>query len=295
MKRIASIITTLVVTMVLIFSFAACKEIESGSRIQRVSFDIEFYDGEKSTDTVTVTAKLYLDIAPETTKQIIDLIESKYYDGLCVSNVSSSYAQFGDYAFDGNTLVRKDAEVKTVKGEFLQGGWQTDSKLAVTDGALVLKRGKGFDSGKATIAACFSSSAFNSEFYCVFGKFLTDDGNSDADSSSLERLSSVGKMAKIADLVSGEDGRKVYYFEKDENDNSFAGEYFTYDTFETEANYYRGFFTEDEIKSGEHVDAQLTDEEVTELNKRINSTDGKVECFVLPVNKVIIKKAYLVK
>ena len=110
MKRIASIITTLVVTMVLIFSFAACKEIESGSRIQRVSFDIEFYDGEKSTDTVTVTAKLYLDIAPETTKQIIDLIESKYYDGLCVSNVSSSYAQFGDYAFDGNTLVRKDAE-----------------------------------------------------------------------------------------------------------------------------------------------------------------------------------------
>ena len=98
MKRIICVLTTLVLTFAMVLSLSACgKEIENGSEITRVNFEIEFYNENGEVEnTTTVTAKFYTTFAPETTKQIIDLINNGYYDGVCVSNVASTYAQFGE-------------------------------------------------------------------------------------------------------------------------------------------------------------------------------------------------------
>lgn len=302
MKRIICILTTLVLTFATVLTFGACgKEIEDGSEITRVKFEIDFYNekGEVK-DTATVTAKLYTTFAPETTAKIIDLINDGWYNGVCVSNVTSSYARFGDYKLnDKGELVACDSGISTVKGEFASNGW-SGNRLTVKEGALLLLRKSGvseeaYNSGKATVGVCFSSSApFEADEYCLFGQLLNSDGDKDADKESMAYLSSVERAKKIADTLSTEDGTKVYYVVKDENDNAFQG-YYTY--FENDGNgeYYKGLFTEEELKTEYATAEKLTEEEVSTLKKRIGSTDGKFEYFNLPVNKVIIKTASVVK
>lgn len=303
MKRIICILTTLVLTFAMVLTFGACgKEIENGSEITRVKFEIEFYNEDgKLEDTTTVTAKIYTTFAPKTTAKIIDLITNGWYNGVCVSNVASSYAQFGDYKLnDKGELVAYDTDVATVEGEFLANGW-SGNRLAVKEGTLLLMRNSGIseadcDSGKATIGVCFSSSApFAADEYCLFGQLLSDDGDEDADKESLAYLSSVERAKKISDMLSTEDGTKVYYVVKDENeDGAFEG-YYTYFENEGKGEYYKGLFTEKELKAENTTAEKLTDEEVNTFKKRISSTDGKFEYFNLPVNKIIIKTASVVK
>lgn len=290
MKKVISILTTLVLSFALVCSLGACKEIDNGSEIKRVNFVLDFYDENGEINTTTVTAKLYVNFAPKTIEHIMNLISDGYYDGLCISNVTSSYAQFGDYKMDeAGKLQAADADVKTIDGEFQRAG-VTGNRLSVSDGSILLKHGgKNYNDGKATLVVCFSTSApFDAEEYCVIGKFVSDDADTKADSSSLEALTSLGKIKKIAGLVSSDDGRKILY-------NKTENKYYTYDEYEEEKNYYNGLLTQEEISSGTHQGEVLTAEEVTELEKSLQATDGKVEFFTIPVNKVIVKSASLVK
>lgn len=291
MKKVISILTTLVLSFALVCSLGACKEIDNGSVIKRVDFVLDFYDEQgKVNFTATVTAKFYVNFAPETIEHILGLISDGYYDGLCISNVTSTYAQFGDYKLDDEgKLQAVDNDVKTVNGEFQRAG-VTGNRLSVTDGSILLKHGsKSYDDGKATLVTCFSTSApFDAEEYCVIGKFVSDDADTEADSSSVEALTSLGRIKKLTDYVSSDDGRKILY-------NKTEDKYYTYDEYEEEKYYYNGLFTEEEIASGDHQGDVLTADEVTELEKSLDSTDGDVEFFTMPVYKVIIKSASLAK
>jgi len=293
MKRIFSIVTTMILAFSLVLSLGACAEIDNGSKIRRVAFELEFYneDGEVE-KTATVTAKLYTSFAPKTTEHVINLIEDGKYNGLCISNVTTTYAQFGDYKFGPDKLEAVNAD-KTVAGEFYNNGW-TGNRLTAGEGALVLKRDTGFDSGKATIAVCFSSSAdFDEDDYCVFGKLLTDDADNNADSSSMESLSSVERFKKIAELVSSSNGRKIYYVTKDEaNDNNLQGKYITVEKVEEDTEYFDGYYTSDQIDEN---NKKLTEDEIKAFTDRLDSTDGTFEYITLPVCKVIVKSAYIVK
>lgn len=297
MKRIISIFITLALSLALVFSLGACKEIDLGSEIKRVNFVLEFYDENGESETTTVTVKLYTTFAPETTKHILDLVEDGYYNGLCVSNVTSSYAQFGDYKFgDDGKLVRVDEKISTVKGEFHNAG-TTGNRLSLSEGVLLLNRDKGNDSGKASLVACLSTSApFDADDYCLLGKFVSDDADSEADSSSIEALTSLGKIKRLANLVSSDSGKKFYYVVNDSSEtDSLTGKYFTYDGYEDEMYYYDGLFSESDIQKGEKQSFVLSDDEVTALEKKLNSGDGKFEYITLPVYNVIIKSASLAK
>lgn len=290
MKKVISILTTLVLSFVLVCSLSACKEIENGSEIKRVNFVLDFYDENGEINTTTVTAKLSVNFAPKTTEHVMNLISNGYYDGLCISNVTSTYAQFGDYKMDEEGKLQvADADVKTIDGEFQRAG-VTGNRLSVSEGSILLKHSsKNYNDGKATLVVCFSTSApFDAEEYCVIGKFVSDDADTKADSSSLEALTSLGRIKKIAGLVSSDDGRKILY-------NKTENKYYTYDEYEEEKNYYNGLFTQFEIAGGTHQGEILTADEVAELEKSLNATDGKVEFFTIPVNKVIVKSASLVK
>lgn len=302
MKRIICILTTLVLTFAMTLTFGACgKEIENGSEITRVKFEIEFYNekGEVE-DIATVTAKLYTTFAPETTAKIIELINNGMYNGVCISNVTSSYARFGDYKLnDKGELVASNTDATAVKGEFLANGW-SGNRLTVKEGTLLLLRNDGitaeaYNSGKSAIGVCFSSSApFTADEYCLFGELLSDDGDKNADKESLAYLSSVERAKKISDNLSTEDGTKVFYVVKDTNDDAFDG-YYTYFENEGKGEYYKGLFTEEELKEEYTTAEKLTDDEATTFKTRVSSIDGKFEYFNLPVNKVIIKTASVVK
>lgn len=302
MKRIICVLTTLVLTFAMVLSLSACgKEIENGSEITRVNFEIEFYNenGEVKNAT-TVTAKFYTTFAPKTTAQLIELINKGYYDGVCVSNVSSTYAQFGDYKLNEKGELVPYGDAKSVDGEFYNNGL-SGNRLTMKEGTLFLMHDKGqsetaYNSGKATIGVCFSSSApFEAENYCLFGQLLSDDGDSSADKDSLERLTSTEKAKKIADALATENNTKVYYVVKDENDDAFSGYYTYFEEDDGTNSYYKGLFTEEQLKAENNPAEKLTDEEVTAFQKRVSSTDNKFEYYNLPVNKIIIKKASVVK
>ena len=295
MKKTVSILTTLVLSLVLIFSLGGCKEVENGSEIKRVTFEIEFTNADGTTETTTIEAKLYTTFASKTTAKIIDLIESGYYNDLCISNVASSYALFGNYKLNAEgKLEAVDGNISTVSGEFYNNGL-SGNNLVVTDGALVLKRDAGYDSGKATIALCFSASApFDADSYCVFGKLLSDDGDSSADSSALESLSSVQKAKKIADYLATENQTKVYYIVKDKDkENSLAGNYYTYFVNDGGIEYYEGIVAESDIQTGSKT--PLNEDAADALKTKLASSDGSFEYYNLPVTQVIIKKAEVKK
>ncbi len=57
MKRIICVLTTLVLTFAMVLSLSACgKEIENGSEITRVNFEIEFYNENGKVENTTTAA-----------------------------------------------------------------------------------------------------------------------------------------------------------------------------------------------------------------------------------------------
>lgn len=287
MKLFAKILAVML-ALTALFSFASCKEIENGSKIERIKITIALEDTEGETTNYEVEAKLYVNFAPETIAHVKALIESGYYNGLDITNVASTYFQFGDYKFENGVLNAVDGEVATVKGEFEKKGF-IGNKLKVTQGAIILKRDtegtetlSKYDTGKATLAVALSSGApFNVKEYCIFGMVVSDDGNKEADSSSMEYLSSLDKILKVKETLEDANGRKLYYCisddtkveEDDENAFNWEGQYFTYAEYDDEFNYFKGVLTaEDLLDSDKVAQATLTEEEVADLKSKIGSS-----------------------
>ena len=289
MKNLLSkLVAALLIVATLLFC-VSCKTIKDGSEIHRVKITVTLYDTDGNEHESDIYAELYVNFAPKTIAHIESLIEKGYYNGVCISNVNSDYAQFGDAKLnsDGKTLDFIDQGSEVV-GEFYNRGWK-GNKLTVGNGALLLKRTDvdEYDSGKATIAVTFGSSTFSSEKYCVFGKLVDDDGDADAEDDSWAKKSSLAKMKTLTDLVSN-DGVSVYYCDKDGDKNTeydWAGQYITYAKNGDTYRYYKGFST----ANGD----MLTDAE--QIDFETKRSENALNFRTIPVKSVVIKSITLEK
>ena len=208
-------------------AFAACDEIEQGSKIQRMVITLDFYDAAGAVvDTKDVQVKLYTNFAPNTCERFIALAEDGYFNGTCVSNVQSNYFEFGEYYYDQNVLTKKSFDTSkygTLKGEFEKNGW-IGNKLYTKSGALIMKHDtettgsvSKYDSAQGTVILALGSvSKYTETDYCIFGMVCSDDQDdnpySSLDDSSLKNRSgktSLNVAYTVADLITN-DGVRTF-------------------------------------------------------------------------------------
>ena len=291
MKKLFTKIIAIALALTVIFSFTACDEIENGSKIQRIKITLQLNE-----EQVEVEAKLYVNYAPETVAHVISLIQAGYYNGKDVSNITSTYFQFGDYSLSNGNLTELE-QGSAVKGEFEKAGLK-GNPLTTTSGAILLKREKDdINSGKATLAVVLSSSApFRSTDYCLFGKIVNDDGDDEADSSSMEYLSSLERVLKIKEYVADENGRKLFYCLKDEvNKNvegsvDWTGKYITYAEFDGEMAYFEGNLSATDLQDKEIAEkAMITEDALNDLNNKITVIENFMHIPTVTVKIVSIE------
>lgn len=291
MNKLFTKIIAIALALTVIFSFTACDEVEGGSKIQRIQITLQLDD-----EQVEVEAKLYVNYAPETVQHVIDLIEDGYYNGLDVTNVLSTYFQFGDYKLVNGKLEELN-QGAAVKGEFENAGL-TGNKLTVSSGAILLKREKDdINSGKATLVVALSASApFQASNYCVFGKILSDDGNKEADSSSMEYLSSLERVLKIKECIADANGRKVFYCLKDEVDSNvegskdWTGSYITYAEYDGEMAYFEGLLTEADLQNKAVAEEKMiTEDQLNDLSNKITVSENFMHIPTVTVKIVKIE------
>lgn len=163
---------------------------------------LEFRDESgKVTDEKTVGIELYLNFAPKTTKHFMQLAESGYYNGVCISNVYDKYLEFGEYTGTKlGELTENTKTVSTVKGEFEDNGIVGNKLSSSSTGVLIMKRDADdeketyYDSAKGTVIVTLNSAsaAYPSKSYCVFGRITSDDADKNpkesySDSTSVNR------------------------------------------------------------------------------------------------------------
>lgn len=142
-------------------------------KLQRpiVSMDIKDYG--------TIKIELYPDMAPNTVKNFIKLINDGYYNGLTFHRVEETLIQGGDTAGDGTGQTEL-----SINGEFKQNGY--DNEMKFERGTLGLARQdftyyssispdlieKGYNSGYAQFFIMADDvEAFNG-YYAAFGKVI---------------------------------------------------------------------------------------------------------------------------
>ena len=314
MNKLFAKIIAIALALTVIFSFTACKEVENGSQIERIKITLSLENAEGETTTYEVEAKLYVNFAPETVKHVKELIKAGHYNNVDITNLTSSYFQFGDYnrGADGK-LTAIDTNVKTIRGEFEKRGF-TGNKLTISQGTLVLNHANEalygastkYDTAKSTLVVTLSATApFSVKEYAVFGKIVSDDGNSEADKDSMEYLSSLDKILKVKDTIADANGRKVFYCVNDDTNleestdektlYNWEGEYFTYAEYDDEFHYFRGVLDADDISAltdAERESLILTEEEAKDLASKVSNSSNFMS---IPTLTAKIVKIELVK
>lgn len=175
-KMILTIIALVLVIGVLIYmayGYIQKKVLNVGNPI--VTMEIEDYG--------TVKMELYPNMAPNTVRNFIKLINEGYYDGLTFHRVEESLIQGGDKAGDGSGETEY-----TIEGEFSQNKFK-DNTLSFEEGIVGLARQdfslyyyytgdssyltRGYNSGctQFFITATDCSESFDGN-YCAFGKVI---------------------------------------------------------------------------------------------------------------------------
>ena len=130
-------------------------------------------------DYGTVKIELYPDMAPNTVKNFIKLINEGYYNGLTFHRVEDMLIQGGDIAGDGTG----ETEL-SIKGEFIENGY--DNSLKFERGTLGLARQdytyyssmdaslkeKGYNSGYAQFFIMTQDVPEFDRYYTAFGKVI---------------------------------------------------------------------------------------------------------------------------
>lgn len=287
MKKLFNKIAAALLIVATLCFCTSCKVIKDGSEIHRIKITVSLYDSDGNSSEQDVYAELYVNFAPLTIAHIEGLIKDGYYNGVCISAISSDYAQFGDATLNlDGTLNFKD-QGDTVKGEFLKNGW-SGNKLTVGNGALVLVREKAddYNSGKATVAITYGTSTFGADKYCVFGKIVDDDGDSDADEDSWEYKSSLEKIKTLTNLAESDDTR-VYYCSADDSEDGYnwTGQYITYAKSGDDYKYYKGFSTANKD--------MLSADEVSDFEEKKN--DNAANFRTIPAKSAVIKSISIEK
>lgn len=287
MKKLFNKIAAALLIVATLCFCTSCKVIKDGSEIHRVKITVSLYDSDGNSSEQDVYAELYVNFAPLTIAHIEGLIKDGYYNGVCISAISSDYAQFGDATLNSDGTLNFKDQGDTVKGEFLKNGW-SGNKLTVGNGALVLVREKAddYNSGKATVAITYGTSTFGADKYCVFGKIVDDDGDSDADEDSWEYKSSLEKIKTLTNLAESDDAR-VYYCSADDSEDGYnwAGQYITYAKSGDDYKYYKGFSTANKD--------MLSADEVSDFEEKKN--DNAANFRTIPAKSAVIKSISIEK
>ena len=299
MKKVLSLVITAILVLATSFATVGCSELESGSKIQRMTMVLEYTDADGNSVERNVEIKLYLNYAPLTTARFIELAEKGYYNGLCISNVQSNWLEFGAYKSVDGKLQRTDGDVETLRGEFSKNGW-IGNPLVCASGSLIMKRDYSLDtntdqvynSAKASVIVALGSiSKFKSSDYCIFGKIVSDDESytvTDSEDSSTVSKTSLDACKELTSLNQTEDGVKTYYYE-----NYAEGRKYNDDSEFECAPYYCSKYDEEEgvtkYYKGAAVDAEneVKDEELDDLKDLMS--EESYAFFILPYNTVTIK------
>lgn len=130
-------------------------------------------------DYGTIKMELYPDMAPNTVKNFIKLINNGYYNGLTFHRIEESLIQGGDVAGDGTGETEY-----TIAGEFAQNGY--DNTLKFERGTVGLARQdysyyssvdsslieKGYNSGYAQFFIMTQDEPYFDGYYTAFGKVI---------------------------------------------------------------------------------------------------------------------------
>lgn len=146
MKKIRTLLTTAVASVMMLCTLTACGDDKNGAGAQ-------------------FTITLYPDYAPITCENFEKLVEDGFYDGLTFHRVVDDFmAQGGDPQGDG-TGGSKD----TIKGEFSANG--VDNQLSHTRGIVSMARSSEMDSASSQFFICYTDDcAFLDGNYAAFGE-----------------------------------------------------------------------------------------------------------------------------
>lgn len=210
----------LVLAIVTLFSVTGCATIKDGNKITKGVMTLEFYKADGTVgSTSEVSFELYENNSPKTVAHVKRLINDKYYDGVCVSNVANHFIELGEYYYDADGNFTKKAydtqKYGKVKGEFYNNG-TTGQKLSSGTQAIIMKHDrvqKTADANKfdtATSGLMFMTSGLvdlDKNNYCVIGKVISDDGDAALTDTSISLdeidrspLSSFGIINSIHDI-----------------------------------------------------------------------------------------------
>lgn len=115
---------------------------------------------------------LYEEVAPITVKNFLDLVDAKFFDGLCFHRVIPGFMiQGGGFEWkDG--LKDKSSPLGKIKGEFASNGVKNDIKHEA--GVISMARTSIKDSATSQFFICVDDATFLDKEYAGFGKVLDE-------------------------------------------------------------------------------------------------------------------------
>ena len=113
-----------------------------------------------------IKLELDADIAPITVTNFINLVNSKFYDGLTFHRVSSGFMiQGGDPKGDGT-----GGSDKTIKGEFAVNG--VENSISHVRGTISMARSNDYNSASSQFFIVHEDSTFLDGYYAAFGHVI---------------------------------------------------------------------------------------------------------------------------
>ncbi|NLN04503.1 MAG: peptidylprolyl isomerase [Clostridiaceae bacterium] len=163
MNRIAGRMVLLLLSFCIVFAFAGCKKKEDYSNVDNPVVTMEFEDFG------VVEIELYPQVAPNTVKNFIHLIEQGFYDGLTIHRVVPGFViQGGDPNGDGT-----GGPGYTIKGEFKANGYSKNN-LKHTQGVISMaRRSNSYNSAGSQFFIMLGDHASLDGDYAAFGKVIS--------------------------------------------------------------------------------------------------------------------------
>ncbi len=161
MQKIVKNIALGLVSLFLVFTFAACGQKEAPVSAEVTNFvQLELKTGEK------IIIELYPDVAPITVKNFQDLAGKGFYDGLTFHRLEPGFViQGGDPAGDGTGGPGYE-----IKGEFQNNG--VSNNLKHERGVVSMARSQSYDSAGSQFFICLAAAPHLDNDYAAFGKVV---------------------------------------------------------------------------------------------------------------------------
>lgn len=162
MNRIARNVILILLAFGIVFAISGCKKEEDFSNVENPVVTMEF-EGFG-----VVEIELYPQIAPNTVKNFIHLIEKGFYDGLTIHRVKPGFViQGGDPNGDGS-----GGPGYTIKGEFKLNGFDKNT-LSHTQGVISMaRRPNSYNSAGSQFFIMLGDHKYLDGEYAAFGKVI---------------------------------------------------------------------------------------------------------------------------